>query len=188
MIWTDEEEAMLKREDTALIIIDIQGKLATLMHERDRLIAQACKLIRGAQALDIPVIWNEQYPRGLGPTIPEIAALLKEMQPLEKRSFSCCGSMQFNEALAQLNCRQLLVSGIETHICVYQTVRDLLSQGYAVEVAADAVSSRTELDMQTGLSKMVHAGASVTTVETALFELLGDSRDPAFKEISSIVK
>ncbi len=179
---------MLKRENTALIIIDIQGTLSTIMHERDRLITQACKLIRGARVLGIPVIWNEQYPKGLGPTVPEIAGLLQNMQPLEKRSFSCCGSEQFNKALEALNRKHLIVSGIETHICVYQTVRDLLSRGYTVEVAADAVSSRTALDMHTGLAKMAGLGASATTVETALFELLGDSRDPAFKEISSIVK
>lgn len=180
--------AMLQPDDAALIVIDVQGKLATLMHEKETLFQNLTRLIRGAQLLEIPIVLTEQYPQGLGETAPEIKSLLPDVQPITKMSFSCYGAEAFVDALEELNREQLLVAGIESHICVYQTVADLLDEGYDVEVVADAVSSRTAENRQLGLSRMSELGASLTSTEMALFELLRVAGTPTFKEISKLVK
>jgi nicotinamidase-related amidase len=179
---------MLQPDNTALILIDIQGKLATLMHQREQLYANLEILVRGAQALELPILWLEQYPRGLGPTIPEIAQLLPDQSPLAKTCFSACGLTEFRDQLQQLRRRQLLVAGIETHICVYQSARDLLGAGYHVEVVADAVSSRTAENREIGLDRMARSGADLTSVEMCLFELLGQAGGAAFRTIAGLVK
>lgn len=179
---------MLKPDNTALVLIDVQGKLASLMHQREQLYRNLEILIKGAQVLELPILWLEQYPQGLGPTIPEVAELLKDQQPLAKVCFSACGLPEFSQALRASGRRRVLLAGIETHICVYQTCRDLLDQGYQVEVAADAVSSRTAENKKTGLDRMVQAGAVLTSVEMALFELLRVAGTPQFKEIARLVK
>lgn len=179
---------MLQADDTALIVIDVQGKLATLMHEKETLFQNLARLIRGAQLLQIPIVLTEQYPQGLGETAPEIKSLLPDVQPITKMSFSCCGAETFINSLEELDRKQLLVAGIESHICVYQTVSDLLDAGYEVEVVADAVSSRTAENRQLGLSRMYDMGARLTSTEMALFELLRVAGTPTFKEISKLVK
>jgi len=179
---------MLRPDNTALALIDIQGKLASLMHQREQLYRNLEILIKGAQVLELPILWLEQYPQGLGPTIPEVADLLKDQQPLAKLCFSACGLPEFAQALRASNRRRVLLAGIEAHICVYQTCRDLLDQGYGVEVVGDAVSSRTPENKQTGLDRMVQAGAVLTSVEMALFELLRVAGTPQFKEIARLVK
>ncbi len=179
---------MLQPDDTALIIIDVQGKLATLMHEKERLFQNLTRLIRGAQILEIPIVLTEQYPQGLGETAPEIKALMPDVQPIIKMSFSCCGEEAFLDAIEELDREQLLVAGIESHVCVYQTVADLLDAGYNVEVVADAVSSRTAENYKLGLSRMDDMGAWLTSTEMALFELLRVAGTPTFKEISKLVK
>ena len=179
---------MLKLEDTVLVIIDVQGKLAQIMYDRDTLFDNLQKIIKGAQLLNIPIIWNEQIPDKLGPTIPEIKNLLPDIQPLPKVCFSCCGNENFMQRLRDLNRNQILLVGIETHVCVYQTAVDLIDLGYEVQVVADAVSSRTLENKQIGLEKMKEYGASLTSVETALFELLKVAEGTKFKEIIKIVK
>ncbi len=179
---------MLRRDNTVLVLIDIQGKLATLMHEREQLFANLQILTRGARVLELPILWLEQYPRGLGPTIPEIAGLLPDLQPLPKISFSACGLPEFVRRLARTGRRQVLLAGIEAHVCVYQTGRDLLAAGYRVEVVADAVSSRTAANRRLGLQRLEAAGALLTSVEMALFELLGRAEGPEFKQIAALVK
>ena len=179
---------MLQRDNTALVLIDIQGKLATLMHERQALYRNLEILVRGARALELPVLWVEQYPKGLGPTIPEITRLLPDQTPLAKTCFSACGLPAFARQLQQTRRRQILLAGIETHICVYQTARDLLAAGYHVETVTDAVSSRTAENRQVGLRRMAAAGAQLTSVEMCLFELLGAAGGPVFKEIAGLVK
>jgi nicotinamidase-related amidase len=179
---------MLKPDNTALVLIDVQGKLASLMHQREQLYRNLEILIRGAQVLDLPILWLEQYPQGLGPTIPEVAGLLQGQKPLAKVCFSACGLPEFSQALAGCGRRRVLLAGIEAHICVYQTCRDLLDQGYGVEVVGDAVSSRTPENKQTGLDRMAQAGAMLTSVEMALFELLRMAGTPQFKEIARLVK
>jgi hypothetical protein len=179
---------MLKIENTVLSIVDIQGKLAHLMYEKGLLFKNIQKLIKGIQVLKIPIIWMEQNPKGLGPTIPEIAGLLSDHQPISKMSFSGCRNDRFLQELKTLNRKQVLISGIETHICVYQTAADLVGLGYEVQVVTDAVSSRTIEDKKIGLQKMRDSGVSMTSVETALFELLKVAEGEQSKEILKIVK
>ncbi|MEA3459839.1 MAG: hydrolase, partial [Chloroflexota bacterium] len=163
---------MLTLENTVLLIIDIQGKLVRSMYEKEALIGNLQKIIRGARILGIPILWTEQNPEGLGPTMPEIACLLSNLQPIPKLSFSCCSNKRFMQELKALSRKQVLMAGIEAHICVYQTAMDLLNLGYEVQVVADAVSSRTAENREIGLEKIRDGGASLTSVETALFELL----------------
>jgi nicotinamidase-related amidase len=179
---------MLKIENTALLIVDIQGTLAQLMHEKELLFMNVKKLIKGIQVLGIPILWTEQNPQGLGPTIPEIADLLSNIEPISKMSFSCCRNDRFLHALNTLNRKQVLIAGIETHICVYQTATELLDTGYDVQVVTDAVSSRNRENKEVGLQRMRDSGVSLTSVETALFELLKVADVEQFKEILKIVK
>jgi nicotinamidase-related amidase len=185
---TGKGNGMLKSEQTLLVIIDVQGKLAQLMYEKEKLFESLQKAIKGARVLGIPIIWLEQNPEGLGPTIPEIASLLNGMKPISKFSFSCCGDDRFVDALNLLNRKQVLLAGIEAHVCVYQTAADLVALGYEVQVVTDAVSSRTKENREIGLQKMHDVGASLTSMETALFELLKTAKTESFKEIARIVK
>lgn len=179
---------MLTLVNTILVIVDVQGKLASLMHRRDDLYESLSKVIRGAQVLDVPILWAEQNPSHLGTTIPEVAELLTGENPIAKMSFSCAGCPAFMESLRTMNRNQILVTGIEAHVCVFQTVTDLLAAGYDVEVAADAISSRTEANMQIGLQRMLQDGARITSVEMALFTLAKTAEAPQFKELLRIVK
>ena len=179
---------MLKVENTVLLIVDVQGKLAQLMYRKQDLFDNIARVIQGAQILAIPILWVEQNPKGLGPTIPEVSRLLTDREPISKFSFSCWGSDRFVEELEALHPENILIAGIETHVCVYQTSRDLVNSGYAVEVIADAVSSRTIENKTVGLDKIKRAGAGMTSVETVLFELLGDAAGDKFKQMLAIVK
>jgi nicotinamidase-related amidase len=179
---------MLNLQETALVIIDVQGKLAQLMYEKERLFENLRKVIKGARVLGIPIIWLEQNPEGLGPTIPEVASLLNDMRPISKFSFSCCGDDRFVNALNLLNRKQVLLAGIEAHVCVYQTAADLVALGYEVQIVTDAVSSRTRENKEIGLQKTHEVGASLTSTETALFELLKTAKADRFKEVARIVK
>jgi len=178
---------MLTRDDAVLLVVDVQGKLARLMHEADALFDQIARLVRGAKVLEVPVLATEQNPDGLGPTVDEVRPHLPSA-PTAKMAFSCCGEPAVVEALEATGRRQVLLCGIETHICVYQTARDLLARGWEAHVAADAVSSRTAGNREVGLEKMRVAGAEITSVETALFEMLQAAEGPAFKQILKIVK
>jgi len=178
---------MLTREDAVLLVVDVQGKLARLMHEADALFDQIARLVRGATVLEVPVLATEQNPDGLGPTVEEVRPHLPSA-PMPKMAFSCCGEPAVVEGLEATGRRQVLLCGIETHICVYQTARDLLARGWEVHVVADAVSSRAAGNREVGLEKMRAAGAEITSVETALFEMLKAADGPAFREILDIVK
>ena len=179
---------MLNPETAALVVIDVQGKLAQLMHAKDDLFDQLGRVIRGCRALDVPIVWAEQYPQGLGPTVPAVARHLEGLEPIAKNAFSCWGDAGFRSALEATGRRHLLVSGIEAHICVYQTARDLLADGYEIEVVVDCVSSRTVSSKAIGLERMRDAGARPTTVEMALYEMLGKAGGERFKKILEIVK
>jgi len=179
---------MLKIENTALLIVDIQGNLAHLMHGKELLFKNVQKLIKGIQILGIPILWVEQNPQGLGSTIPEIANILKNIQPISKMSFSSCRNDCFLQALNALDRKQVLIAGIETHICVYQTSAELVDIGYDVQVVTDAVSSRNMTNKEIGLQRMRDSGVSLTSVETALFELLKVAEGEQFREILKIVK
>lgn len=138
--------------------------------------------------LNIPILRLEQNPAGLGPTLPEIAELMPDITPIGKMSFSACGNPAFMQALKAADRSQLLLVGIEAHICVYQTAIDLLKRSYEVQVVADAVSSRTVENREVALMKMRDSGVGLTSVEMALFELLGVAEGRQFKEIAKIVK
>ena len=178
---------MLTVDNTLLLIVDIQGKLARLMHESDATIAAAGKVIRGAAVLEVPIVWTEQNPEGLGRTVEELIDLLPG-EPIPKFAFSCWGEPAFQDAIAAAGRSQILLAGIETHICVCQTALNLIAAGHEVHVVADAVSSRTPENRQIGLDRMARAGAVVTSVEAALFELMAVAEGPKFKQLLKIVK
>jgi nicotinamidase-related amidase len=179
---------MLTTDNTLLLIVDVQGRLAQLMANRENLFANLQRMVKGALALELHVVWAEQLPDKLGPTIPEIAELLAGHTPTAKSSFSCGGSEELMAAIKTSGRQQVMLVGIETHICVYQTAIDLLKQGFEVEVIADAVGSRIAANHEIGLNRMASAGAGVTCTETVLFELMRVAEHPAFRVIQGIVK
>jgi nicotinamidase-related amidase len=179
---------MIMIEKSVLVIVDVQGKLAQLMHEKEKLIANLVRMAKGARILGIPILWNEQNPAGLGGTIPELTELLTDLQPQSKMAFSCCGNPAFIEELRRSGRRQVLLVGIEAHICVYQTATELLQQGYEVHLVSDAVSSRTIENKLVGIERARSQGAVITSTEMALFELLRTADQSGFREISRLVK
>ncbi|KGR91390.1 isochorismatase [Ureibacillus massiliensis 4400831 = CIP 108448 = CCUG 49529] len=179
---------MLHKEDTVLVLIDIQGKLARIVDKSEFVIQNIANVVQGAKVLGLPILWLEQYPKGLGPTVEEIAQHLDGQQPIEKITFSAYDTPEFVEQLEATGRKKVLLAGIETHICVYQTAAQLLFKGYEVEVLADCVSSRTSLSSEIGLQKMVQIGAKVSTVEMALFEMQQIAKGDEFKSISKIIK
>lgn len=179
----------LNARQCALVVIDIQEKLLPPIYEKERLIRNSQLLIRLANILSLPVVATTQYARGLGQIVPEIASLLPEVQPLDKLEFGCFGNGEFCSRVARLSGRNtLLLCGMETHICVLQTALGALNQGLIIHVAADAVSSRTELNWKLGLDRMRDAGAVISSTEMMIYELLGKSGSPEFKEILKYLK
>ena len=179
---------MLDPAHCCLVVVDVQGKLAQLMVDKEALLKNITTLIRSAQLLSVPVLWCQQVPQALGPTLPEIAELLIGNEPIDKASFSCCGEPRFAERLRVLGRKQVLLCGIETHVCIYQTTVDLLVQGYEATVVADAVSSRTAENRQIALDRLAAEGAAIASTEMVLFELLRTAKHPHFKEIAKLVK
>ncbi len=179
---------MITCADTALVLVDVQAKLAPAMHDKEVLLDNLERLVRGVRILGVPILWTEQNPVGLGSTLPEFADLLPDQKPVSKFSFSCCGSEQFRNELNALKRKNLLIAGIEAHVCVYQTAADLIHLQYEVQIVADAVASRTPENKRIGLEKSKSVGASLTSTETVLFELLKDAKNEKFKEIVKIVK
>ena len=178
----------LDRAETALVLVDVQERLAVVMEERQQVLDNCRRLIEGAKILDLPVAVTEQYPKGLGPTEEELRGVLLSYEPFEKITFSCCGEPGFNSALEALGRKKILLAGMETHVCVLQTGLDLLRQGYGVHLVRDAVCSRDEENRITGLDLMRDAGAVITSTETVLFQLLGRAGTDEFKSISKLVK
>lgn len=179
----------MNENKTLLTVIDIQGKLAQIMHDSAGLIDRTSRLIRGIQALNIPILWLEQLPDKLGPTPPELAEhLSRTSAPIAKIPFSAYMCGQYRTALEASRRDRILLCGIETHICVFQTAKDLIARGYEVTLVADAVSSRTEENRRSGIEAIRDLGADVSSVESVLFELLKTPEHPAFRAISKIVK
>jgi nicotinamidase-related amidase len=179
---------MLSRTDAVLIIIDIQGNLAQAMSDKENLFANTIKLIKGFKVFNLPVIVTEQTPQNLGQTMPQIAAQLDGIKPMAKETFSCWADVHFREQMEVLNRRHIVLLGIESHVCVYQSALDFISNGYNVHLVADAVSSRTKDNRDIGLAAMKSAGAHLTSTEMVLFELLRTAADPKSKDIFKIVK
>ena len=179
---------LLDRSRSAVVLIDVQERLFPYIHEHQRVLAKTDLLLTAAKLLGVPILLTEQNPRGLGPTIGEIRQVIPEVQPLAKMDFSCFPAPGFREGLASLQRDQVLLAGIESHVCVYQTAADLLELGYEVQVVTDAISSRTIENINIGLEKMRGMGASMTSTETALFELLKIAEGEKFKAIQNIIK
>ncbi len=179
---------MLEIQNCCLVVVDVQGKLAQLAHDRDVLFKNIRILIKAAKILAVPIFCCRQVPDALGPTVPEIAELLTDCEPIDKASFSCCGSDEFNTGLKRSGATQVILCGIETHVCIYQTAVDLITGGYEVSLIADAVSSRTLENKRVAIDRMTGEGVKVSSVEMALFELLRTAEHPRFRQIAELIK
>ena len=177
---------MMCAEDTALLVVDVQERLAPAISGHQRVVWNVGRLIDGAKVLGLPVVATEQYPKGLGPTVRVLAERLGKIP--SKLTFSCGGCPEIFRDLQDRGFHKLLVCGIEAHVCVQQTVLDLLAGGWRIYVAADAVGSRFEIDCRTALARMDSAGATLTTTEAALFEWCQTAGRPEFKQISRLVR
>lgn len=184
----DRESQRLCRTRAGLIVVDIQERLLPAICERERVVQNALRMIKGAGVLGVPRFVTEQYRNGLGPTIPELAQAIEGFLPLQKLTFSVCGAAGFLDALRAKNISHLLLCGIETHVCISQSALELLEEGFHVFIVADAVSSRTPDNHSLGLERMRDAGAILVSTEMALFELLGAAGTAEFKQILALVK
>jgi nicotinamidase-related amidase len=180
---------LLAREGTVLVVIDVQEAYRSVLFEYERVAAAVTRLVQGATALGVPVLVTEQYPKGVGHTVAEVASHLPAgTVPIQKMSMSCCGAAEFMTALGDLRRHQVLIAGIETHACVNQTAHDLLAADYQVHVVHDATSSRRPEDYAIGWEKIRAAGAVPATVESALLELLRTAEAPEFKAVQRIIR
>ncbi len=179
---------ILNRATTALLIVDIQERILGVMRQNKRVVDNTIMLIQGAKILGIPVYYTEQYPKGLGETAAAIKKELKNTNAIQKMSFSCFGAEDLFNEFKVKNISQIVVTGIETHVCVQQTVLDLLANDFQVNLPADAVSSRKKIDYKTALKRMRANGAEITTSESILFELLNVCGTHEFKDILKIIK
>lgn len=177
---------LMSRNDTALAVIDVQQKLISLIPGHGRIVWNIRRLIDGARLLGLPVLATEQYPQGLGGTVPELAQRLNAIPA--KVGFSSCACDEFCAQLAAADTPKVLLAGIEAHVCVQQTALDLIANGYRVYIAVDALGSRDSTDYQTALRRMELSGVTLTTTEAALFEWCRESAAPEFKQISALVR
>ncbi len=177
---------MMSASDTGLLVIDVQQKLIPLVPGHERIVWNIRRLLHGARLFDLPLLATEQYPRGLGGTVTDLAASLGPIAA--KTSFSALGCSEISQSVQRLPTAKWLVAGIESHVCVQQTVLDLLSLGFRVYVAVDAIGARHEIDHDLALMRMDSSGAILTTTEAALFEWCQDSTAPQFKELSKLIK
>lgn len=175
-------------DDSLLVVVDVQGKLARLMHESEAMLRAQQVLIRACRLLELPVIWAEQLPEKLGPTVDELREPLEDLEPAAKSSFGCMGDETLRRRIEQTGRRRVLLCGIETHVCVWQTAARLLSEGYRVHLVADATSSRSAFNRDIALQRMERAGVYLSNVEMVLFEMMADAGHPRFREITSLLK
>jgi nicotinamidase-related amidase len=181
--------ALLDREGSVLVLIDVQEGYRRALAGWDRVVAASALLLQGAAVLGVPLVVTEQYPRGLGHTAGELASLFPAgLEVIEKTTMSCCGAARFTERLAAAGRRQVLIAGIETHACVNQTVHDLVALGYQVHVARDATSSRRPADVEPAWDKMRAAGMLPTSSEQALLELIRSAEGAEFKSLQRLLK
>lgn len=179
----------LERKKTALFVIDVQDKLFNQVERSCEVMLTIQKMIRGFQILNLPILVSEQYPQGLGPTIATIKATLRDEQEyLAKTTFSCTKDPVIKEKIRSLKADQWVLVGMEAHVCVLQTAKDLLNMGKEVVVLNDAITSRSLYDFSTAIAEMRDCGVRISSAETILFELLGDSRADEFKEMSRLIK
>jgi len=182
------ERFTLTPEDCLLLVIDIQERLAAAMSQREQVTNNAQHLLEIARLQHLPIVVTEQYPKGLGPTVPELTDVLKSATRVEKISFSCCGQAGFLDELRRHERNKIIMCGMETHVCVLMTALDLIGKGYIVHVVSDAVSSRRKENWRTALSTMRDAGAVVTSTETVLFQLLQRAGTDEFRSIAKRIR
>lgn len=174
--------------NTVLLVIDVQERLLPAINEKEALLLNALKCIKAARILDLPLVYTEQYPKGLGLTVTELREDLDDAPVFEKTDFSCLGSEGLKTFLKNNKIKKVMLAGIEAHVCVFQTARDLIDAGYEVLIVADAVSSRNDFDKKWALKNLREMGAAVSTFECFFMEYLKGSRHPKFKEISAVLK
>jgi nicotinamidase-related amidase len=182
------ENFFLDKNDTMLLIIDIQERLAVVMKEIDKVVKNTQHLIELARMINLPLVVTEQYPKGLGRTVPELQSSIPGYRPIEKTTFNCCDEPSFLSEINKFGKKKIIVTGMETHVCVLQTSTSLLHAGFVTHVVQDAICSRTKENWNTGLAFMRDAGAIVTCTETVLFQLLRVAGTEEFKKISQRIK
>jgi len=178
----------LEKEKTGLLIIDVQEKLMQVMGQRQRVADNIKKLVLLSKLFDFPVILTEQYPKWLGPTLPEVEESLPAYEPISKLHFNCCDVDAFNHRLDSEDLRNVIVTGVESHICVFQTCVSILERGYRVHVPQDAVNSRTDENWRVGLDLMKQAGAVITSTETVIYQILKKAGTKEFKQMLKVIK
>jgi len=178
----------LRRAESGLIVVDIQERLLPAIAEKERVVQNAVRLAQGAAILHVPIFATEQYRKGLGATVPEVAQAIPAFAPIEKLAFSACGADGFVAALREKKVTQPILCGIEAHVCVLLTALDLLGRGLQVSVVADAVCSRRAANLEIGLAQARQAGAVITATETVVFQLLGGADNDAFRELSKLLR
>ncbi|GIU11734.1 MULTISPECIES: isochorismatase family protein [unclassified Shewanella] len=180
---------MLKADECVLVVVDVQGQLASIVQQSEQLHQKLAQLIKGAQLFELPILWLEQIPDKLGATSKELALELKKTTtPITKEHFSGWQANEFRTRLTGLTQKHIILAGIETHICVYQTCRDLLDNGYQVHLVIDAVSSRQAINKTSGIEMMLAYGAVQTNVESLLFELQHQAKGERFKSLLKLIK
>lgn len=179
---------MLKKEDCGLIVVDIQGSLARIVQNSELFIGNTKKLIQCCKLLSMPIVWLEQNPNGLGSTVPELSQLIGGSTVNEKAHFNALYEAPIKEVIKSANKQHWLVVGIEAHICVYQTVLGLLNESYKVNVVSDCISSRLQSNIDLALLNMKDSGASITSLEMCIFELMKSAKTNEFREVLSVIK
>ena len=179
---------LLDRDKSCLLVIDVQEKLIGAMSAAAEVVANTGILLKAAERLDIPALFSEQYPKGLGPTVPELAPYAAKAGAVTKTAFSCAAAPGYLERLKAVGRDQLVLTGIEAHVCVLQTALELKDRGFPVFVVADAISSRKPENAEIAISRMREAGVTVVTTEMVLFEWLGRAGTPEFKELSALIR
>lgn len=179
---------LMSAAQSCLLVVDMQARLVPTMATAQAVVNNAGILIKAAKRLGVPLLVSEQYPRGLGPTVPEIAALVPADRTLQKMHFSCIGDADFAGRFREIGRRQAIVAGVEAHVCVLQTAEDLLAAGVDTFVVADATSSRTQQNHAAAMERLRDGGARIVTTEMVVFEWLTRAGTPEFKELSALVK
>lgn len=179
---------MFTVDNSVMLLVDVQGRLAQLMPEKEALFSNLETMIRGMKILGVPIVWMEQIPSKLGPTTERIAACMDGQSPIEKFTFSCCGEPEFMARFGALGRSQVLITGIETHICVFQTGVELMEKGCQVQVVTDCVGSRTKENKDIGLNRLAAEGAGITSLEMAFFELTRAAQGEAFRQMVKLIK
>lgn len=179
---------LIDKENTGLLVIDVQEKLMEVMGQKQRFIDNITRLLHLSKIFHLPVILTEQYRKWLGPTLPEIVETLPSYDPINKMHFNCCDVDDFNDRLESGNFKNIIVTGVESHICVFQTCVSILEKGYNVHVPQDAVDSRTDENWRVGLKLMEKAGAIITSTETVIYQILKKAGTKEFKRMLKIIR